>query len=144
MYEYVEREHVEKNMIRYLRIVLEDEKGWDESESFFHSYSYVIRDFTMLERCDVLLAILREWVTFLRVSYWGALCLKSNVRMTDAKTGDWINGDSSQAYSDYFDSGRREYKDNLLYEDEDEDWEWDVRFEALIKVLPLTRVVLEG
>jgi hypothetical protein len=96
--EIMSRLVLEKNRVKHLRIALSHELGWDLSEFFFHDYSYKIRDFPQLKSCDVLVNDgPYYWGNFIKETDWGA-CQQSNVRIIDAKTGEWINAETAGPY----------------------------------------------
>jgi hypothetical protein len=133
-----------KKGIRHLRLELMAD-GWDLSEFFFHDYSHSIRDFPNLESCDILIDDgLYNWAQFIEEGYWGT-CPDSNVRIVDAKTGEWISAVTAGPYRDYLDTGHgesRDYQRIVDYWDEEEDAE--ERYEALMKMkAPLPRMNLE-
>ncbi|CAO2650694.1 Nn.00g019860.m01.CDS01 [Neocucurbitaria sp. VM-36] len=137
---------LEKKEVRHLRIELVHELGWDQSELFYHDYSRKIRNFPKLGRCDVLVNNgLYAWGNLINETYWGA-CPKSNVRIIDAKTGEWIDAETAGPYQDYIDTGHGETRDYLRDVDYDVEWEeaeGDERYEAMMKMkAPLPRIDL--
>lgn len=109
MWGLVEEDHPERNKIRHLKIefvtgnALEDELDY-ESEFFYHEYRHHIRNLPKLESCDVLVnGDLRDWGSSFSEMYWGT-CPESNVRMIDAKTGEWIDMDTAGPYLDWMDN----------------------------------------
>lgn len=94
--------------IRRLRIEMATETqpddGGYQAEFFYHDYSYKIRELPKLEACDVLVVDgLRNWGSFIDEHYWGS-CPKSNVRMVDANTGEWISTNTAGPYLDWMDN----------------------------------------
>lgn len=144
MYGLVIGQRQEKDQVRHLRIELLFELKFDDSESFFHSYSHKIRDFTKLQSCSILVNDgLYSWVQFVKYGYWG-VCPRENVQIVDAKTGEWINAVTTGAYGDYFDSGngttRNFSRDDSDYDEEDA----EERYEAMMVTMrhPLPRLEL--
>lgn len=133
-----EKFEVERKEIRRLRIdVFDDEKGY-ETEFFHHNHSLNFCHFPKLEGVDVLVSDeLRNWAMSIEDLPWGA-CPKSNVRIIDAKTGEWIDMQTAGPYSDWIDTGGS--SEEGLYQRIDYDWdgndEEDVkeRYEAMMKM----------
>jgi hypothetical protein len=144
----VEHKHVEMNEIRRLRIemAIDDKRDDYEEEFFFHKYRHRIRDLPTLEVCDVLVNDgLFSWTDLIEDVYWG-VCSKSNVRIIDAKTGEWIDLDTAGPYADWIYTNRGETRDyQRIIDDWDEEDEEDVkqREEAMMKMKePLPRIDL--
>jgi hypothetical protein len=143
----VEEDRTEKNEIRRLRIEFVTENGiGDESEFFFHNYSHRFRDFPKLNGCDVLVTDgLHTWAHYMKDLYWG-VCPRSNVRIIDAKTGEWIDEDTAGPYQDWIDCDRGQTRDYQRIDDYwDAEDEEDVakRYEAMKKMHePLPRIDL--
>jgi hypothetical protein len=144
MSELAGEERSERNEIRRLRVEMAVRKEmhtsdyWsDESESFLHEYSHRICDFPKLEGCDVLVAgDLSRWTSFIEETYWG-VCPQSNVRIIDAKTGEWIDADTSGPYKDWIDTGRgqsRDYQRLIDYWDEADEEDIAKREEEMMKM----------
>lgn len=136
----------EKTEITRLRVELVDQKGWDESESFYHDYSDRFRDFPKLEGCDVLVTDgLRVWGSLIEERYWGA-CPPSNVRVVDANTGEWIDEKTTGPYADWIDTSGGEGEGYLRIEefwDEEDEEDVQARYEAMMKMRePLPRIDL--
>lgn len=126
----------ERTTITYLRIELSIAgHDWDDPEWFYHSYSQKFRHFPSLQRCDVLVDDgLYNWGDFIDETYWGT-CPKSNVRMIDAKTGEYIDKTTAGPYLDWIDTGRGEVTNYTRIDDcWDEEDEEDVkqRWEAMM------------
>jgi len=146
MYNLAKGDSLEKQQLRHLRVELMFDNGPDISEFFFHNYRHEIPNFPKLERCDVLVTEgLRRWGYHLLDMYWGA-CLIDNVRMIDAKTGEWINGVTAGPYVDYLDTSYGSYPEYGyvrvdIHWDEKEDAE--ERYEAMMRMKgPLPRIDL--
>jgi hypothetical protein len=145
MSELVEEDRAEKNEIRRLRIELIGDR-MDDEELFYHSYSHHFHSFPKLKGCDILVVHgLFTWARLIEDVYWGA-CPKSNVRIIDAKTGEWIDVNTAGPYRDWIDCGRGETRD---YQRIDDDWdaedEDDIakRYKAMKKMdEPLPRIDL--
>lgn len=78
--------------------------------------------------------------SFIDETYWG-VCPKSNVRIVDAKTGEWIDIDSAGPYVDWMDNRMGiDPDDGPVYTRIDDFWdaedEEDVknRYEAMMKM----------
>jgi hypothetical protein len=109
----VEDKRVEVNEIRRLRIemAINDKRDDYEEEFFFHNYNCRIRDLPKLECCDILVNDgLFSWKNLIKDIYWGA-CPESNVRIIDAKTGEWIDLDTAGPYADWIYNNRGETRD---------------------------------
>jgi hypothetical protein len=142
----LDHNRVGMNEIRRLRIELGAEHGSYESEFFFHIYSHRIRELPKLEGCDVLVYDgLHTWARLIEETYWGA-CPKSNVRIIDGKTGEWIDADTAGSYIDWIDTSRGETRDYQRiddYWDEDDEEDIETRYNAMMKMKdPLPRIDL--
>lgn len=131
--------------IRRLRIEIGTETEPDDdgyqAEFFCHNYSLQFRELPLLQGCDVLVRDrLSNWGSFIDETYWG-VCPKSNVRIVDAKTGEWIDIDSAGPYVDWMDNRMGiDPDDGPVYTRIDDFWdaedEEDVknRYEAMMKM----------
>jgi hypothetical protein len=136
----VEYRHVEMNAIQRLRIEMaidNNERDDYEEEFFFHDYSHRIRDLPRLEGCDILVNDgLSAWTRLIEEVYWGA-CSQRNVRVVDAKTGEWIDMDTAGAYADWVDTNGGETRDyQRIIDDWDAEDEEEIRQreEAMMKM----------
>ncbi|KAH7408773.1 hypothetical protein DE146DRAFT_647137 [Phaeosphaeria sp. MPI-PUGE-AT-0046c] len=109
MWGLVEEDHPERNEIRHIKIelatgnALYDELDY-ELEFFYHNYRHHICHLPKLGSCDVLVnGDLHFWGSSISEMYWGT-CPRSNVRMIDAKTGEWIDMDTAGPYLDWMDN----------------------------------------
>ncbi|KAH7081960.1 hypothetical protein BKA63DRAFT_504994 [Paraphoma chrysanthemicola] len=145
----LEGECIEKREIRHLRLELGGVDGHDGTESFYHDYSRRMRNFPKLQSCDVLIHDgLYSWGMFIDETYWGA-CPKHNVRLVDAKTGEYIDAKTSPGFFDYLDTNRGEYRHfgrPVFYfvEEWEEEEEFAERWAEMMKVgtNPLPRIDL--
>ncbi|KAF2106670.1 hypothetical protein BDV96DRAFT_470635, partial [Lophiotrema nucula] len=82
----------EREKVRHLRIELVNEQGLDESDLFYYFHVENIRNLPKLESFDLLVSdgLAPRWTDFIKETYWGA-CPRGNVRIVDAKTGEWID-----------------------------------------------------
>lgn len=108
MDDVVQSDSVERNGIQHLRIILESDnkEKWDLSDSFFHNHAHEIRNFPSLTSCDVLVIDgLIQWTKLIEEKYWGN-CPTKNVRVLDAKTGEWIDQDTGGPWQNWLNSSR--------------------------------------
>lgn len=144
--ELVEGISIEMGKIRHLRIELVHEQGWDLSEDLFYKHSRQIRYFPLLRGCDVPVedGLAHTWTAFIYDTYWGA-CPRGNVRMIDAQTGEWIDGNICGPYQDYIDTNGGETR-NYVRDTFDPEWgekDDDERYEAMRRIqIPLPRINL--
>ncbi|EFQ89198.1 hypothetical protein PTT_14627 [Pyrenophora teres f. teres 0-1] len=144
MKELVEEDSLEKQEVRHLRLESMSASGWDASGFFYHDHAHKIRHFPKLERCDVLVNDgLYDWGVFVMEIYWGTVP-RSNVRIIDAKTGEWINSVTAGPYLDYLDTGHGEHRNYVRTVDGyDGEEDGEERYEALMKMKePLPRIDL--
>jgi len=139
---------VEMNEIRRLRIemTINDTREDYQEEFFFYEYRHEVRNLPQLEGCHILVVNgLLYWTGIVGDAYWGA-CPKSNVRIIDAKTGEWLDMNTAGLYADWIHTTRGETRDyQRIIDDWDEDDEDDVRQreEAMMKMKePLPRIDL--
>lgn len=146
MGELADGQRLEKKQVRHLRIGLLHDSGWDQSEYFFYTNSGKIRHFPKLERCDVLVNDgLYVWGNFIKEMYWGAACPKNNVRVIDAKTGEFLNAKTAGPYQDYLDTSYGRTKEFIREDSDWDDEDADERYEVMMKEMktPLPRINLD-
>lgn len=145
---------MERDSIRHLRIEIDRDAPGYEMDSFWYQDQPQLREFPKLESCYVLVdnILWHEMTRFIEDSGWGA-CPVENVRIVDAKTGEWVDKDTSGPYQDYLDTRTggdftRGVDDVWLPEEETEE-EWEAyhereRWEAIRQLqIPLPRIDLD-
>ncbi|OBT94716.1 hypothetical protein VE01_06268 [Pseudogymnoascus verrucosus] len=134
---------LERDEVRHLRIELVNEQGLDESEFFYHNHVHKLPDFPKLESFNLLVSdgLWPQWTDFIKETYWGA-CPRRNVRIVDRRTGEWIDEETSGAYHDYRDSnGGKNDNYTRVVDDEEEE---EGRMEAMKRLqIPLPRIDLD-
>ncbi|KAA8618518.1 hypothetical protein A1F94_005979 [Pyrenophora tritici-repentis] len=142
--ELVKEDSLEKQEVRYLRLELMSFSGWDASDFFYHDHSRRIRHFPKLERFDVLVNDgLYNWGHCVMEINWGAIP-RSNVRIIDAKTGQWIHPVSAGLYLDCFDTSHGGTRDYIrIVDGYDEEKDGEERYQAMVKMKePLPQIDL--
>ncbi|KAH7073783.1 hypothetical protein BKA63DRAFT_543823 [Paraphoma chrysanthemicola] len=137
---------MEKREIRHMRLEMSVGNTCSEEEWFYHEYGYRIRDFPQLQRCDILVSDgLYVWGDFIKDRFWGA-CSRSNVRIVDVATGEYIDGETDGPYQDYLDTGHGESREYVRIQDdwdEEDEEDGDERYQAMMKMsAPLPRMDL--
>jgi hypothetical protein len=146
MHDLMDYNCVGMNEIRRLRIKLGVERDSYESEFFCHIYNYRIRELPKLEGCDVLVYDgLYRWGDLIEDTYWG-VCPECNVRIIDAKTGEWIGADTAGPYMDWIDTSRGETTSYVRLDrnwDEENEEDVEARYNTMMKMKdPLPRIDL--
>lgn len=113
-----------RNEIQHLRIDMMHDRGWNQSDNFYYDDSHNIRSLPMLRRVDILLheSIAHPWTDFVKERYWGA-CPRDDVRIVDARTGEWIDAQTSGPYQGCLDTNGGEHKDHVREIDYGLQWE---------------------
>lgn len=87
------------------------------------------------------------WTKLIEETYFGS-CPKSNVRVVDTQTGEWIDDETSGSYQDYVDTGRgqtRDYCRVVDYDPDSDDPDDEQRYIAMMNIQKgLPRISLDA
>ncbi|KAM0331640.1 hypothetical protein ACHAQA_003319 [Verticillium albo-atrum] len=97
------RDVPERSSIKHIQaeITSEDLSWIDQSTVLFSSQGFTalpqLQSFDLLVNFD-----LAMWTGFIRETYFGAKCPRSNVRVIHSLTGEWVNEKTSVWYEDWY------------------------------------------